>query len=212
MLQNKLTSSRSLLADTIFAPLNISTISAFKLMTYHQVSPNFFEFLYVYGSGGGTDREIRFSSFRTEINLANVEPGLALPELGRSGRRYQICYNIKTAAHNELVKKQEPGQSLWQIRQAAIHHQFDVGSGNQLWIFGDPHADLKHRIAENVSDQSNHKDKFGTISASFQSSLGIHLKAANWSTEGWRQYILCLEKALEDLVRTYVFTVKTIVC
>lgn len=165
-------------------------------MTYHQVSPNYFDFLDVYGSLKGDDRELRFNGFRSEVSLANPDPGLILTDLGRSGRRFQINYNLKTVA----LKERKDGVSRWKIRQDAIHHQFDVGSGVQFWIFGDPHEALKSRIAEIVSEHKSHKDKFDTLSASFKSSLNVHLQSATWSTEGWRQYIISLEDTVEHLV------------
>lgn len=198
---NTLTLKRFLCPNSIFSPLPISLKSVSRLLTFHQVSPSFFEFLDVYGSIRWIDREIRFSGFKTEIYLGHPEPGSPLLELGRTGRHYQLCYNMKTVAPQEHLKEPLPGRSLWQIRQAAIHHQFDVGTGLQLWIYGDPYAAIEKKITEMVSDQPDLKEKFDTISASFISSLEIHLLSAKWSAEGWRQYILYLEDALENLVR-----------
>ncbi|KAF7531297.1 hypothetical protein G7054_g8991 [Neopestalotiopsis clavispora] len=193
-----------LLSDSVTSPLSISAKSASRLMTYHQVSPNFFDFLDVYGSITADNRELRFSGFRSELYLTNPEPGLIMPELGRSGRHFQINYNLKTVAFKEKIEDSGPVSSLWKIRQAAIHHQFDVGSGVQLWIYGDPHAALKDRVAEIVSDQRNHKEKFDTMCSSFKSSLKVHLQSARWSTEGWRQYILSLEDTVQKLTSHFI--------
>ncbi|KAF3015909.1 hypothetical protein E8E14_010687 [Neopestalotiopsis sp. 37M] len=192
-----------LLLNFVTGPLTISTKSASRILSYHQVSPNFFDFLDVYGTHRALKRELRFSGFKAEIYLANPEPGVILPELGRSGRHYQISYNLKTATLREdikqTIKQPGPGCSLWYIRQAAVHHQLDVGSGVQLWIFGDPYASLKGHIAEIMSEHRNHKDKFKSVSASFKSSLEIQLHLARWAMGGWRQYILTLEDAVEHL-------------
>ncbi|KAI1870993.1 hypothetical protein JX265_006033 [Neoarthrinium moseri] len=146
-------------------------------------SPNFFDFLDVYGSPTADDRELRFNGFKSEICLSNPAPGAILPDLGRSGRCFQLSYNLKTVA---LKDKSSTGTvpSSWKIRQAAIHHQFDVGSGTELWIYGDPHGSMKDRIAEIV--------------------LNIHIQAARWSTEGWRQYILSLEDTVERLTSHFI--------
>lgn len=153
----------------------------------------------MYGSPSAEDRELRFSGFRSEINLQNPEKGTIIDDLRRSGRRYQLCYNLKTVVLKSSDQK-GPVAGLWKIRQAAVHHQLDIGSGTQLWLFGDPHAAIKERISEIVNDQRNHRGKFETIPASFKSSLDVHLGIARWSTGGWRQHILSLEETIENLV------------
>jgi hypothetical protein len=45
-----------------------------------------------------------------------------------TGCRYKVCYNIRWHMRTNAI---------WSIRQAAIHHQFDLGSGNQLWVVGE---------------------------------------------------------------------------
>ena len=144
---------------------------------------------------------MRFSGFRSEVYLQNPEKGVIIDDLKRSGRRYQLCYNLKTVVLKSLDPK-DPVAGLWKIRQAAVHHQLDIGSGTQLWIFGDPHAAMKDIIREVVNDQRNHRNKFETIPASFKSSLDVHLGIARWSTEGWRQHILSLEETIDNLVWT----------
>jgi hypothetical protein len=192
--------ARFLLADSVTSPLQVSSKSALRILTYHQVSPNFLDFLDVYGSPTADDRDLRFNGFKTETYLSNPEQGTILPKLRRSGRCYQMSYNLKTVAFKVDVKTPGPVRSLWKIRQAAIHHQFDVGSGVQLWIYGDPHAAMKDRIVDIFSDQRNYKEKFDSVSASFASSLRVHLQSTTWATEGWRQYILSLEETVENLV------------
>jgi hypothetical protein len=168
------------------------------------------DFLDVYGKPSAQDRELRFSGFRTETYLQNPDAGTIIPDLNRSGRRYQICYNLKT-----VVKKpptdQHAATGSWKIRQEVIIHQFDVGSGTQLWIYGDPHAVIKDRIRVAVSDRKDHKDKFETVSQSFTSSFNIHLEGARWSTEGWRLYIVDLEETIENLVRQRNFLARVFI-
>ncbi len=170
-----------------------------RLLSYHQVLPYFLDFLDVYGSPSAEDRDLRFSGFRSEIYLNNPEKGTIIDDLKRSGRRYQLCYNLKTVVQKSIDQK-GPVVGLRKIRQAAVHHQLDIGSGTQLWLFGDPHAAMKGVVTEIVNDQRNHRNKFETIPASFKTSLDVHLGIARWSTEGWRQHILSLEETIENLV------------
>ncbi|KAI0024211.1 hypothetical protein F4780DRAFT_726343 [Xylariomycetidae sp. FL0641] len=194
-----------LVTDTATSPLQISSNGLRRILSYHQVTPNFLEFLDVYGCPSAIGRELRFSGFRSELYLQNPEPGLIIPELNRSGRHYQICFNVKAV----FEKSHGDGTLMpWKLRQEAVHHQFDVGTGTQLFIFGDPHADMSDRIRELYSEKPvsrNYSDRFGTVSQSFSSSLEIHLQIARWATGGWRQYILSMEGEFEERTSKFIF-------
>ncbi|KAK7911646.1 hypothetical protein PG985_014127 [Apiospora marii] len=189
----------SLVNDSVTFPLKITLKSLQRLLSYHQVSPVFLDFLDVYGSPSAVDRELRFSSFRTETCLVDAEAGSIVDGLRRSGRRYQMCYNLKS-----VVEKRSTEQT-WKIRQSAFHHQFDVGTGTQLWIFGDPHEAIKERIANSISDQRNHLSKFDSVSSSFKTSLDVHLDIGRWSMTGWRKHIASLEERVEKLKSDFFF-------
>jgi hypothetical protein len=178
-------------------PLDISLLSLQRLLNYHQVMPSVIEFLGVYGDRSGLDKELLFSGFRTEVVLSNPLSGNVIPEIGRSGRQYQMCYNLKT-----VVLKPNNGRESkeWKIRQEAIHHQFDVGSGHQFWLFGDPHSPMQRKIDEMIKPKKGSTDIFKNFGSAFKSSLEVHLKAAQWATEGWRQYVLFLEQKILELV------------
>lgn len=162
-----------------------------RLLSFYQVNPHFLDFLYTYASPHGEDRELHFSGFRTEKTLISPVPGTNVPELGRSGRRFQLCYNLKTAARKT--------DNIWKIRQAAFHHQFDVGQATQLWITGDPHAALKDRIGELYCDRNIYDTSFSTLEQAFRSSLEIHVAYAQWATSEWRWNVRFLEQGADDL-------------
>lgn len=160
--------------------------------------PGVFEFLDVYGNRSGVDRKVLFCGFRTDVVLENPDVGNIIHELGRTGRRYELCYNLKTAA---LKDKDSAGSHTpWKVRQEALYHQFDVGSGNQFWLFGDPHASMKLKTAEMFNEKIAHHGRFGTFTQAFKSSLDVHMLVARWATEGWRQYIEYLEEEASRLV------------
>ena len=86
----------------------------------------------------------------------------------------------------------------WSIRQAAIHHQFDVEEGTHLWILTKGHEDLLDHFKELTGKRGRPEDKsFSTVDECFRSSLSAHLMYCNWSTEGWRWYIQWLEEIIE---------------
>ncbi|KAF4841954.1 hypothetical protein CGCSCA4_v009097 [Colletotrichum siamense] len=162
-----------------------------RLMSFYQVMPPYLDFLYAYGSSHGQDKELHFSGFKTEKTLTNPVAGSDVPELGRSGRKYQMCYNLKTAAPKQ--------DNNWKIRQAAVHHQFDVGKGTQLWIVADPHAEIKERVGELYRDNHAYPTSFSTMEQGFKSSMDVHFIYAQWATTNWRWNLRFLEENADQL-------------
>lgn len=183
-----------LVSDSVTEPLKISLKSLQRIFTFHQISPNFLEFLDVYGMPEAEDQEMRFCGFRTEVHLWDSDPASTIPDLNRSGRRYDVCYNLKT------VKRKDKNSRRWKIRQEAIYHQFDIGTGTQCWVFGDPHAAMKERLSRLFHESLDHSSRFSSISESFNSSLDVHMEAARWSNGDWRSHMACLEKEIQELV------------
>src|SRR6187402_2626297 len=103
-----------------------------RILRYHQVMPGYLDFMAVFGSQN-ENRDLRFSGFREQTSITKPSRALEMRNLGRSGRQFQLCYNLKAVACKSL-----PGTDLseqqWSVRQAAIHHQFDVEEGTTLWI------------------------------------------------------------------------------
>lgn len=170
-----------------------------QILTFHQVMPVYLDFISVFGAQS-EPRDRRFSGFREQTTLTDTPRGLAVPELGRSGRQYQLCYNLKSVALKSEDKK-NVNLSEWSIRQAAIHHQFDVVEGTTLWIVTKGNLDLQERYKELTGKDGRPEDKsFGTVDQCFRSSLAAHLLYCHWSTEDWRWYILWLENVIEEEV------------
>jgi len=167
-------------------------------MTYHQIMPAYLDFISVFGikvdngrqEVGG--RNLRFTGFQTRNAMCNKR--LALANLGRSGRAYELCYNLKTAAL--------ANEGKWSVRQAAFYHQFDVETGASLWISTKARlTDLKERIENLTGAKGLPDDKsYADATASFRSSLAVHLLYCHWSSGGWRDYIEFLDNKIESIV------------
>ncbi|KAJ8127886.1 hypothetical protein O1611_g5750 [Lasiodiplodia mahajangana] len=175
--------------DTFLSALNITRSMFTRVLTYHQVMPAYLEFVMAFGSQDEA-KDLGFSSFKTQVCLA---PRVRLPEiqsLGRSGQQYQLCYNLK---HIDMDEKGE--FSL--IRQAAIHHQFDVVTGKALWIVTAGRFNLQQRFKSLTGKNANPRTKsFSNILECLESSLAAHAMFCSWSTENWRWYIKSLESTL----------------
>lgn len=173
-------------------------------MSYHQVMPVYLDFMLVFG-GQSDARDLRFSGFHQQIRLRNPVNGHAAPELGRSGRQFQLCYNLKGV---QFKKPSEEHIKLdeWSIRDAAIYHQFDVEYGTTLWIVTKGGRDILDRYLDMVGPTGRPEDKgFQDAIACFRSTLVTHLLYCHWSTEDWRWYIVWLETVVEKEVSIYAY-------
>ena len=170
-----------------------------RILSYYQVMPSYLDFLLVFGVHKHS-REKRFSGFRQQVLWAK-DSNLAIDCLGRSGREFQICYNLKAVA-----KSTEPGllttsDKHWSIRQGAFHHQFDMEKGNSLWIVTRTGLDIKQRIEELTGKSGRSEDRqFQTPAECLRSSLAVHLLLCHWSCENWRSYFQWLEDTMDSEV------------
>ncbi|KAF2265369.1 hypothetical protein CC78DRAFT_599817 [Lojkania enalia] len=186
---------RYLSSDTSRERLNITRRSLAELFTFHQVMPTYLDFIFVFGRQVDA-KDPKFGGFR-ELKLMKDPPrGFNIPNMGRSGRQFQLCYNLKG-----VVMKNDEAEDVkmheWSIRQAAIHHQFDIVYGTTLWIVTKGRRDLYDRIKDMTSQKGREEDRsFATVEECFRSSLGAHLLYCQWAIEGWRWYVRWLENSL----------------
>ncbi|KAH7128546.1 hypothetical protein B0J11DRAFT_578738 [Dendryphion nanum] len=176
--------------------LKITRDTLVQILAYHQVMPVYLDFMLVFGAQS-EPRDLRFSGFREQNFMRASARGPALPELGRSGQHFQICYNLKGVS----FKKRDDGNiklNEWSIRQAAFYHQFDVKFGTSLWIVTKGRQDIQQRYKELTGPDGRAEDKsFGSVEECFRSSLAVHLMYCHWSTEDWRWYIRWLENVID---------------
>lgn len=179
--------------------MKISREMLTKILTFHQVMPQYLDFMTVFGDQDDPP-DIRFAGFREQIHIGETHDTVEIPSLGRSGRYYQLCYNLKSM---NLIRDPEEEHYLRvrsSIRQAAIHHQFDI-YGKVLWIVTRGGQDLQKRFQEHTEDSPEEAEKrFRQPENSYRSSLLVHLLFCQWSTEGWQAYLRCLGRKIEEEV------------
>ncbi|KAI0206605.1 hypothetical protein F4808DRAFT_404691 [Astrocystis sublimbata] len=189
-----------LISDSALAPLELTRDCLLRILTYHQVMPTYIDLLLVYGADE-EDRELRYNAFRTRTTFINADPGNIIPDLNRSGRQHEICYNLKAVSpkeptQNQLVKRR------WRIRQAAVYHRLDLGTGSALWIIADPKEAVKKLIGEILPEGNVPSGfQFNTFQQSFRSSLDTHLALAQWASDEWRWHLQSLEATIDNLTR-----------
>jgi hypothetical protein len=178
------------------ARLGITRSMLLELFTFHQVMPDYLDFILVFGLQSEA-RDLRFSSFREQKNLKLQHGSSGIDSLGRSGKHYQLCYNLKGVTF-KFEDPKDHSKNQWSIRQAAFYHQLDVVGGNALWIVTKGGLDIQQRFKELTGNGARPEDKaFGTPDECFRSSLSAHLLFCHWSTEDWRGYIKWLEYTIE---------------
>ncbi|KAF2843020.1 hypothetical protein M501DRAFT_52755 [Patellaria atrata CBS 101060] len=199
-----ITVNRFLQADNAREPLNLTKRMFVRIMSYHQVMPQYLDLVALFGSRI-RDRDRRFSSFRDYTTLQNAPKGTSMQDLARSGRQFQLCYNLK-AINCISDENTSPELKQWSVRQGAFLHQFDVELGTTLWIVtkGKPdpregRQDIKEQIEELTGPKGRKQDRsFKSAAQSFRSSLSVHLLFCYWAMLDWRWYIQCLEEKVEN--------------
>ncbi|KFY38315.1 hypothetical protein V494_04414 [Pseudogymnoascus sp. VKM F-4513 (FW-928)] len=159
-------------ADNSRQHLRITRKMILRILSYHQVMPDYLDFLFPFGLQS-VPRDFRFSAFREQTLLKSPARGPAVPGLRRSGRQIQLSFNLK-GVHCSSGAEVPTRDKIWSPRQAAVHHQFDMELGTTLWILTKGNLELKERIQD----------------------MTIHLLLCQWSCGDWRWYILWLEDAI----------------
>ena len=173
-----------------------------SVLTYHQVMPAFLDFLFSFGLQE-YPQDFDFSGFRQHTTLSDFDRGLMIPEVGRSGRGYQLCYSLK-AVEQSRSQMEWP----WSIRQTAIHHSFDVNHGRANWIIIKGDQLMKNRIRLAIKDTGlNGTSDSHCVARAFVSTLVIHMVIGDWSCESWRWYINFLQEKFQGTTRRTVTSI-----
>lgn len=158
--------------------------------------PAFLDFLFPYGRQQYA-QDFHSSGFRYENTVSEVDRGLQVPELGRSGREIRLCYSLKSV---------EPSNGQlhwpWSVRQIAVYHSFDVENGRATWIIVKGNQLMKNRlISATESGGSYRLNLLETDDRALASALATQSLICDWSGENWRWYINFLEEALQTATR-----------
>lgn len=164
-------------------------------LTYQQVMPGFLDFVFPFGKQIN-ERDFHFGGFRYQNRLPDPARGLQVPQLGWSGRDYKLCFNLKS------VEQAKGGGEPWSIRQAAVHHSFDVESGQSSWIVIKANDLLQRRIQSATGSRGLPKvSSYEGLGKAFASTLATHLIFCEWSGENWRWYINFLEGKYQEVTQ-----------
>ncbi|KAK2794546.1 hypothetical protein FQN52_008127 [Onygenales sp. PD_12] len=175
------------------AKLKITREMLTLILSYHQVMPEILEIVFPFGYQKEL-KEFHFITFRHSGHVHSRHKALDIPDLGRSGRFLQCCYNL------ESVEPKRSEWWPWSIRQAAVYHSFDLETGRSVWIMVKGNGLIRNRIMEATKGQNQGSmGSPSTPAKSFSLSLEVHLILCDWACEKWRWYIDFLHKQIQEL-------------
>lgn len=163
-----------------------------RVLTFHQVMPGYLDFLHAFGAQDNPRAQF-FTGFYQQTML---EDKVQIPKMvGRSWRQFQLCYNLRGVT---CIKRFDGTGTEWTVRQAAIHHQFDVVYGTAVWIVTKGRQDLLQKFDHFTKGSPGRC--FDTPQSCLRTSLETHRMFCHWAAEDWRQYVDWLEDGLESNV------------
>ncbi|KAK4223666.1 hypothetical protein QBC38DRAFT_516439 [Podospora fimiseda] len=173
-------------------PLAINEDAFKKVVSYHQVTPRFLDYLEFFGLRSTLAEKININGLYAEKTLDTPSADEQIPELRRSGRGYQIGYTLKSIDLNVTPAMVKP---------ATIYHRFDLEYGTQLWIFVD-HLMEFQRMAE--GSQLIVANNVDSLQEQFQATLNNHIVLARWMNVGWREHVDGLPEIMDNRPRKRV--------
>ena len=180
--------------------LNITREMLTLVLSYHQVLPSFLEFLFPFARDL-YHADFHFGGLRYQARFAEADKGLCIPERGWSGRDVRLCYNLKSAEHDwDENAKEWP----WYMGQSAVHHSFDLETGQASWFVVKGDSRLKRRIKSATQDPASLGLSFLSLKKAFTSTLTIHLIFCEWSGQNWRRYVNFLDKKIQSSTKRAV--------
>ena len=184
---------RFVFSQSATSRLQITKKSLKRLLSYHQVSPQYLEFLRPFRDQEGVP-DLSVSGFRDESHLEHLAVESEMPDLGRSGQRFQMCYILRTMARRS--------NDMWSIRPASICHTFDLGTGTSFWLAASGKTSgLYDKVRDATSGPRCPADRdFSNVEASLRATLSSHILYARWALEDWAKYLEWVEDQVKHRV------------
>ncbi|EEU36981.1 uncharacterized protein NECHADRAFT_52101 [Fusarium vanettenii 77-13-4] len=179
------------------AELGCSRESFSYICCFHQVDPKFLDFV---SSFGATDEPLDYhmTGFISHVTLdVSSERLLDIPKLGRSGRELRVQYLLRSLEGDVSLQ----GETTYNIRQMAVYHAFDLGTGKSIWINLKANKVMEHRLKE----ASNEFPVLGpkamcSLAGCFAATLTIHMVHLEWCDEDWRECINDIEAKIRGVL------------
>ncbi|KAH7004104.1 hypothetical protein EDB82DRAFT_42617 [Fusarium venenatum] len=180
------------------APLNCSYESFVYLLSFYQIPASFLDFISSFGlTREPTDYQMTgFNGFDT---IETPEDNrIKIPRLGRSGQGHGTQYLLRSVEQSTGPE----GETTWNIRQMAVHHQYDFDTGKALWLTVKTNSVMQEMIKEAITDDpSLSQTRTEGLPKSFSATLLTHLIHLQWCDESWRNCINDFEKSIRSVLK-----------
>ncbi|KAL9131155.1 MAG: hypothetical protein Q9217_000856 [Psora testacea] len=167
------------------------------ILSYQQALPQFLDLLFLFARDFDAS-EFYSIGLRHATRLTSEGRGPEILERGWSGRDIKICYNLKSPECDDTT---DSNDWPWNTEQSAVHHSFDVETGQASWIVVKGDSLLKDRIQSATEDGAKPGLSFVSREQGFGSALAIHLIFCDWSRQNWHSYINFLRKQIQTLTK-----------
>ncbi|KAF4990348.1 hypothetical protein FGRMN_8483 [Fusarium graminum] len=130
--------------------------------------------------------------------LSRPEHTLTLNHLGRSGREIRYSFLLRSVEASTST----PGRS-WGIRQLALYHSFDVGTGQCFWLTCKGNSTIEDSINDALSNDPVFKPSaMKSVPDAFAATFDILAMILDWCDENWRWYINSMVDEVMDKADT----------
>lgn len=158
-----------------------------NILSYHQIMPPIVGLLASFGCNSNIYS--KFCSLKGQVRFSWDLSAIAVPELNRSGRILELCYN-----HSAIEPNTRNALWPWSINNFAIAHSLDIKTGQSIWMVLKADSALKDRIMSATQSGSHSDITFPTdVSQCVESCLRTHLLCCEWASASWPWYINHLE-------------------
>lgn len=122
---------------------------------------------------------------------------LDIPKLGRSGRELRVQYLLRSLERDINLD----ATTTYNVRQMAVYHAFDLGSGKALWINIKANGLMEDRIKQASTEfPALGSDAMGNLTGCFMSTLTAHMIHLEWCDEDWRECINDIEAKIRSVL------------
>ena len=180
--------------------LRIERYMLSRILTWHQVMPEFVDFMLAFGISEHS-KDFLYSGIRSEMNLSIDSSRMLLPQLGRSGRDIPLCHILRSV---ERVNTAGGSQQHWPwvLRPTVTYHSFDAETGKSVWMIVKANDLIRDRIRRSCELRDLYQPCSDiNVDDTFESTLHTHLVICAWAGENWRWYINFIEEKIQELTR-----------
>ncbi|KAH9884066.1 hypothetical protein F4778DRAFT_800387 [Xylariomycetidae sp. FL2044] len=181
------------LQASTLSPIKMSKETFCRILSYHQVMPQFLDIVSSFGRIWAPGLAQSYPAFACNMNDSVSVP---LPQLGRSGRQLEICYNLKVMTG--AGGSSQDGKKRYYIEQSAVYHQFDKDSGRSLWIIIDGGEKPERKEPSQLGFMAKDPPVFSDTLSSLRAAFDLQLDYFRDAYQSFLPYISDLEEQLEQ--------------